>query len=131
MSAVFYFKACKCNEQPHLHGIRPALVVEARRTLAVLQNLLESSLEQAVGHPVAVAGDRIENIEYQNFGCGQTVIGTLAELIKKDSRKLDLYAVDCGLTREILVDIWDQSHAPGSSPFVLEWTVWAPVQLYR
>ena len=47
------------NEQPHLHGIRPALVVEARRTLAVLQNLLEGSLEQAVGHLVAVAGDRI------------------------------------------------------------------------
>ena len=54
---VFYSKAC--NEQPHLHGIRPALVVEARRTLAVLQNLLEGSLEQAVGHLVAVAGDRV------------------------------------------------------------------------
>ena len=47
------------NQQPHLHGIRPALVVEARRTLAVLQNLLKGSLEQAVGHLVAVAGDRI------------------------------------------------------------------------
>ena len=67
MSAVFYFKAC--NQQPHLHGIRPALVVEARRTLAVLQNLLEGSLEQAVGHPVAVAGDRIENSEYHRILC--------------------------------------------------------------
>ena len=80
------------KQQPHLHGIRPALVVEARRTLAVLQNLLEGRLEQAVGHLVAVAGDRI--VSTRTLAVDKTVIGRLAELIKKGSRKVDLYAVD-------------------------------------
>ena len=58
--------------------------MEARRTLAVLKNLLEGRLEQAVGHLVAVAGDRIVSTRTL------AVDKQLAELIKNSSRKLDL-----------------------------------------
>ena len=42
----------------YLHSIGTAFVVEAWSTLAVLQDLLEGRLEQAVGHLVTVSGKR-------------------------------------------------------------------------
>ena len=40
----------------YLHSIGTAFVVEAWSTLAILQDLLERGLEQAVGHLVTVSG---------------------------------------------------------------------------